>query len=55
MAEVELVVNSRPLTSRSDAIYVTEALTPNYFLIGARSNNTKVTNDSKVDVILKCR
>ena len=53
MTEVESTVNSRPLTNVSDNIDDYEALMPNHFLLGQRSNNTPVINNKEVDVTLR--
>ena len=53
MTEVESTVNSRPLTNVSDNIDDCEALTPNHFLLGRRSNNTPVINNKVVDVTVR--
>ena len=53
MTEVESTVNSRPLTNVSDNIDDYEALTPNHFLLGQRSNNNPVINNKEVDVTLQ--
>ena len=53
MTEVEATVNSRPLTNVSDNIDDYEALTPNHFLLGRRSNNTPVINNKEVDLTLR--
>ena len=45
MTEVESTVNSRPLRNVSNNIDGYEALTPNHFLLGRRSNNTLVINN----------
>ena len=50
MTEEESTVNSRPLTNVSDNIDDYEALMPNHFLLGQRSNNTPVINNKEVDV-----
>ena len=53
MTEVESTVNSRPLTNVSDNADDYEALTPNHFLLGQRSNKTSVINNKEVDVTLQ--
>ena len=54
MTEVESTVNnSRPLMNVSDNIDDYEALMPNHFLLGRRSNNTPVINNKEVDVTLR--
>lgn len=53
LTEVESVVSSRPLTSVSDTIDDSEALTANYFLIGRRSNNFNIISDQAVDITSK--
>ena len=53
MTEVESTVNIWPLTNISDNIDDYEAITPNHFLLGQRSNNTPVTNNKEVDVMLR--
>ena len=53
MTEEESTVNSRPLTNVSDNIDDYEALMPNHFLLGQRSNNTPVINNKEVDVTLQ--
>lgn len=55
MTEVESIVNSRPLTSVSDSIDDYEALTPNHFLLGRRSNNVPIINNEEVDVTLRSK
>lgn len=39
MAEVQAIINSRPITPNSDSLFDAEALTPNYLLM-LRSNST---------------
>lgn len=41
LVEAEVIVNSRPLTGVSDDINDNETLTPNHFLIGQASLNTR--------------
>lgn len=41
LTEVESIENSCPLTSVSNSISDSEALTPNHFIIGRQSNNLK--------------
>ena len=53
MTEIESTVNSRPLTNVSGNIDDYEALTPNHFLLGRRSNNIQVINNKEVDVTLR--
>ena len=53
MTEVDSTVNSRPLTNVSDNIDDYEALIPNHFLLGRRSNNTPVINNKEIDVTVR--
>ena len=53
ITEEESTVNSRTLTNVSDNIDDYEALMPNHFLLGQRSNNTPVINNKEVDVTLR--
>ena len=53
MTEVESTGNSRSLTNVSDNIDDYEALMPNHFLLGRRSNNTPVVNNKEIDVTLR--
>ena len=41
LVEAEVIINSRPLTGVSDDINNNETLTPNHFLIGRASLNTR--------------
>ena len=53
MTEVETTVNCRPLTNVSDNIDDYEALTPDHFLLGRRSNHTPVIKTKETDVTLR--
>ena len=53
LTEVELIENSCPLTSVSDSISDSEALTPKHFIIGRQSNNLNKNSNQAIAITLK--
>ena len=55
LTEVESIVNNRPLTNISDSVDDLEALTPNHFVMGRKSNYLGTMYESSNDVSIKTK